>query len=532
MRYPTVSAFFASLFACEAIALPSQTDLPTEIRLLVHARSADEIESDPGKPAGYPGLRFRAPALADLGRRFACKSVARLTPWDHSEGTLILRFPRTWAARTLIEAYRASGRFDAIEEDGIGFGHGAPVPAVAMAAAKAADATVDPNDPYFGWQYGLKNTGTRTFESTKGKSGADIKAVEAWAIQPGSEAILVAVLDCGLNLNHPDIGSRVWTNPKEIAGNGKDDDGNGYVDDVHGWSFANDPQIESQPGTADVSDGFGHGTNVAGIIGAIGDNGMGVSGVARCTIMPVKVLNAHNWGYYSWWAAGLRYAVDQGARIVNMSMGGPDGNTAALKSAVTYALQHGVTITVSMGNERVSTPMYPAAFDGIIAVGATGPDDDWVHSFPWDTTKGSNSGPHISVSAPGNFIYGLDYASTTNYQGYWSGTSQAAPHVAGVCALLLAQDPTRTPADLKRLIEAGADDQVGNANLDKPGFDAYFGHGRLNAKRSLAAGVTSILKPLPHADGGWGRLPSGIDFLGRLLPAASFRRGARGMIGP
>jgi subtilisin family serine protease len=219
-----------------------------------------------------------------------------------------------------------------------------------------------------------------------------------------------------------------------------------------------------------------------------------MAGVARCTLMPVKVLNIENWGYFSWWAAGIRYAVDNGARIINMSMGGPNGDVPTLRSAIAYALQKGVTVVVSMGNSRSPVPDYPAAFDGVIAVGATGPDDRYVQHFPWDTSKGSNYGPHISVCAPGNFIYGLHYSNSNEYGTYWSGTSQAAPHVAGVCALLLAQDPTRKPADLKRLLEAGADDQVGDPAQDTPGFDERYGHGRLNAKRSLAAGITVSIR--------------------------------------
>ncbi|MDB5047217.1 MAG: type sorting protein [Fibrobacteres bacterium] len=497
--------------------------LPPEIRLLVHPKPTTLLQapsplpsantplsaSNP-KPARYP--RFASADLDNLGRRFACKPIARMCPWDEKEGTLVLRFPRgAVSEKALLDAYKATGRFDLVELDGIGFGHGA---ASTMGAAGGAGIAADPNDPYFNLQYGLRNPGVRKFETTQSKAGADIKAVEAWDLNPGSTGILVAVLDCGLNTKHPDIAARVWVNKGEIAGNGKDDDGNGFIDDVNGWAFANDAQNESLPGSADVSDGLGHGTNVAGIIGAISGNGFGMAGVARCTIMPVKVLNNQNWGYFSWWAAGIRYAVDNGARVINMSMGGPNGNTTVLHNAIDYALQRNVAMVISMGNSRSDVPDYPAAFDGVIAVGATGPDDRYVKSFPWDTTKGSNYGPHISVCAPGNFIYGLHFSDSNEYGTYWSGTSQAAPHVTGVCALLLAQDPARKPADLKRLLEAGADDGVGDPAQDTPGFDVHYGHGRLNAKRSLAAGAAVAIR-LP-----WGRKEA---FTGAFGPLAGWR---------
>ena len=500
------SALALFLLGTFSLGLSAAASLPPEIRLLVRPKAglvADAPASAPN-PARYP--RFQSPALDSLGRRFACGPIQRMCPWDRKEGTFILRFPRgAVSGKALLDAYRATGKFDLVELDGIGFGHGAAGSAAVTAlAAEGAAAAADPDDPYFGLQYGLKNPGGKLIEGTQSKAGADIKAVEAWDIHPGSTDILVAVLDCGLNTKHPDIASRVWVNKKEIAGNGKDDDGNGYIDDINGWSFANDSQDETVPGTADVSDGLGHGTNVSGIIGAIGNNGIGMAGVARCSIMMVKVLNIENWGYFSWWAAGIRYAVDNGARVINMSMGGPNGNVTALSSAIAYALQKNVAVVVSMGNSRSSVPDYPAAFPGVIAVGATGPDDRWVQSFPWDTSKGSNFGTHISVCAPGNFIYGLHFSNSNAYDTYWSGTSQAAPHVTGVCALLLAQDPARKPADLKRLLEAGADDGVGDAK-DTPGFDVYYGHGRLNAKRSLAAGISVALRtPVPKDPTGLG----------------------------
>jgi subtilisin family serine protease len=483
-----------------AATTPGSASPSDEIRLLVHPKANIALEmstpvsapgaSNPAAPKLVRYPRFKSSALENLGRRFAARPMLRMCPWDEKEGTLILRFPRNGLTdKTVLDAYRATGAFDLVETDGIGHGHGA-----------AGTAASDPNDAYFTRQYGLKNPGTAKFNGIQSKAGADIKAVEAWDINPGSESILVAVLDCGLNIKHPDIAARVWVNAKEIAGNGKDDDDNGFIDDVNGWAFANNATNETLPGTADVSDEFGHGTNVAGIIGAVGNNAIGMAGVARCKIMPVKVLNKDNWGYYSWWAAGIRYAVDNGARILNLSLGGEDGNTTALRTAVEYALSKNVTLVVSMGNERRAIPQYPAAFSGVIAVGATGPDDQWVKSFPWDTTKGSNFGSHISVCAPGNIIYGLHYTNTANYDSYWSGTSQAAPHVAGVCALLLAQDPARNPADLKRLLEAGAEDQVGDASLDTPGFDAHYGYGRVNAKKSLQAGIPVALRPMARGE--------------------------------
>lgn len=527
-----------------------------DIRILVRPKAATGLQAESpqagysARPAGaaasrslarYP--RFVSPGLESLGRRFGAKPLIRMCPWDRKEGTFILRFPRNGFAvkrqsqQAILDAYRATGAFELVEADGVGRGHGEA--GTASAARKfglaASGMAADPDDLFFIRQYGLKNTGTRTFAGIQGKAGADIEAVEAWGIHPGSDSIVVAVLDGGLKINHPDIASRVWVNAKEIPGNAEDDDANGYVDDVNGWAFANGGDDEDMPGAPDVYDGLGHGTNVAGIIGAIGGNEIGMAGVARCRIMTVKVLNDSNWGYYSWWAAGIRYAVDNGARIINLSLGGEDGNVTSLRSAVEYALAHNVTLVSSMGNERSAAAQYPAAFPGVIAVGATGPDDRWVEQFPWDDTgtKGGNFGPHISVCAPGNIIYGLHYASTGNYDSYWSGTSQAAPHVAGVCALLLAQDPTRKPADLKRLVEAGAEDQVGDAALDTPGFDTHYGFGRLNALRSLKAGLPVAIAPLDPDRGRMGRAAirpdlgayadPARDMLGRFLPGGSAR---------
>jgi subtilisin family serine protease len=458
-------------------------------RFLAHLLQPTAISLSPPPSIDSPNLAALPSSawvsLQKLGQRFQCSSVSRLTPWDLSEGTLVLEFSEIHDPRVLIEAYQSTGLFDWIEPDGQGMAQGQ------RSFHGLAKMSAIPNDPNYGSQYALKNDGSRTFGGVLSKAGADIEAELAWDIQKGNAEILVAVLDGGIALNHPELKDRIWTNTDEIAGNGVDDDGNGFIDDVHGWNFA----VTGSGGNANVADEFGHGTNVAGIIGSISENGVGVAGVTRCTLMPVKVLDGNDQGLYSWWAAGIRYAVDQGARVLNLSLGGTDPGSRAMESAVQYALSKNVALVVSMGNERSDVPNYPAVYAGVIAVGASGPDDHWVKSFPWDTTMGSNFGEHLSVIAPGNFIYGLDYQDQTNYRSYWSGTSQAAPMVAGVCALLLAQKSDRTPAELKLLIEAGAEDGVGAISLDTPGWDPYYGHGRLNAYRSLLAGVSIALRP-------------------------------------
>ncbi len=200
--------------------------------------------------------------------------------------------------------------------------------------------------------------------------------------------------------------------------------------------------------------------------------------------MILKGLNNQNWGYYSWWSDAIHYAVDNGAKVLNMSIGGTDVSEF-LRDAVNYALNQNVTIVACMMNTNSNTAFYPAAYPGVIAVGSTNPDDKRSHPFFWSTTSGSNYGSHISVVAPGNYIYGLNYQSNTSYNSYWGGTSQAAPHVCGLASLLLAQNPELTPSQIKTLLQSTAEDQVGDPAEDTPGWDQYYGYGRINAHNAL-----------------------------------------------
>jgi len=374
----------------------------------------------------------------------------------------VISFPAGTNIQEVIEAYYQTGEIDYAEPDYIG-----------SSAGVKADV---PNDTYYSRQWSLKNNGT--FTATPSIPGADIDMENAWAIEQGSSTVVVGIIDTGAKLDHPEFNGRIWTNDHETAGNGIDDDNNGYVDDVKGWDFAN---TDKNP-----TDDNGHGTNVAGIVGSKGNNSMGYTGVDRnCKLMILKVLDNQGSGYYSWWTDAIYYAVDNGAKVLNMSLGG-SSNSTTLQDAINYALTHNVVVVVCMMNTNSNALYYPAVLPGVIAVGSTNPTDYRTSPFFWSPSSGSNFGSHISVVAPGNYIYGLNHLTNNNFGTYWGGTSQATPHVAGLAALLFAQDNNRTNAQIKSIIESTAEDQVGNPTEDVLGWDQYYGYGRINAYRALS----------------------------------------------
>jgi len=233
----------------------------------------------------------------------------------------------------------------------------------------------------------------------------------------------------------------------------------------------------------DPADDQGHGTHVAGIAAAAINNGQGIAGIAgQSLILPVKVLNENNQGTWADVAEGIIYAVDQGARVINLSLGST-ADSSTVHDAVLYAWSHNVVIVAAAGNDGTTTPYYPAAYAEVIGVSATTPDD---------VRAGFSSyGTHISVAAPGATIY-----STTpgNSYSFKSGTSMAAPHVSGLAALLLAQDGSRTNAEVRQIIEQSADD------LGAPGWDEEYGYGRVNAYKAVTWGATASLSGLAWND--------------------------------
>lgn len=386
------------------------------------------------------------------------------------KNTYLITFSNIQNIPELVDEYMQTGLFNYVEPNYIGMGGG-----------KSETQSTFPNDPLFNRQYGLYNDGT--FPNSPAKQDADIDMELGWDLGKGDSSIIVAVLDGGSKLDHPEFSGRIWQNKQETI-NGIDDDNNGFVDDVQGWDFTNNDN--------DPSDDFGHGTNVSGIIGANPDNGIGYAGVDwKCKLMICKILDNKNHGSYVWFANSIYYAVDNGARVINMSVGG-SGISQTLKDAADYAYTKGVIIVACMMNENNNVTYYPAGFEHTIAVGSTNPNDERSAPFFWSSTSGSNYGNHIDVVAPGNYMYGLSYSSNTNYNSYWGGTSQATPLVSGLCALLLAQNPQRTPDEIRAIIRETAEDQVGKSTEDTPGFDIYYGYGRVNAYQALKYTISSV----------------------------------------
>lgn len=263
----------------------------------------------------------------------------------------------------------------------------------------------------------------------------------AWQLSAGA-GVTVAVVDSGMKMDHPDLAPNAWTNFAEVPGNGVDDDNNGYVDDVHGVD------LTSTRTGQDLHDGLGHGTHVAGTIAAAA-NHRGVVGVAfRAKLMTVKVLDDSGAGTTGGVAEGIRYAAANGARIINLSLEG-DTDDPRMRAAIDAAAAANALIICSAGNSGIDVdrrPVFPVSIPApnVVGVAATEPDDGR------DLPDFSNYGRlTVPVAAPG-----VEVISTSKSGGYEykSGTSMAAPHVAGVAALMAAVAPNLPAADLRALL--------------------------------------------------------------------------------
>ena len=286
-----------------------------------------------------------------------------------------------------------------------------------------------PNDPTYASQWHLPK----------------IAAPQAWDISTGSVSVDIAIIDSGVDPTHPDLAGKL----------------------IPGYNFL--------LGNTDTHDVQGHGTAVAGTAGAISNNAKGVSGVAwQNQIMPLVVLDATDYASYANIAQAITYAADHGVRIINVSIGG-SSSSSTLQNAVTYAWNKGALVFVSAMNNNTNIPYYPAACTNAIAVASTNSADAKA-SF-------SNYGSWITLTAPGEYIY-----TTNNGGGYgaWNGTSFSSPMTAGLAALILSVNPMLSNVQVLDILKNNADD------LGAVGFDTSFGHGRINAYKSLVAAQTAI----------------------------------------
>jgi subtilisin family serine protease len=323
-----------------------------------------------------------------------------------------------------------------------------------------------PTDPLFPSQWGLDNTG-----QTGGTPDADVDAPEAWDLASGQPQVVVAVLDSGTDIDHEDLLANLWKNSDEIPGNGQDDDQNGYVDDYDGWDFHN--------GDNDPRGPYFHGTHVAGIVAATTDNGIGIAGVAGggfggsgARIMPLGVGDLSPDG--SILDDAILYAADNGAQVITLSL--TVGSSSAIDAALEYAYDdRNVLIDCAAGNNGPAVT-YPANHPRVIAVAATD-DDDQPAWF-------SNPGPEVEVAAPGVAILSTQPGNAYDVS---DGTSFAAPHVAGLAALVYSAAPDLDNEFVRGLLQDTADD------IAAPGPDPNTGWGRINARAALE--VVSNLDP-------------------------------------
>ncbi len=298
---------------------------------------------------------------------------------------------------------------------------------------------VIPDDQDYNKQWGLKK----------------IKAEEAWDINRGDPDVVIAIIDTGVDYNHPDLADNIWRNPGEIPNNNIDDDNNGYIDDDIGWDFVSVTSggangEDMGPRDRDPIDFHGHGTHCAGIASASTNNKIGIAGVSwGCKIMPLRAGYKTPTGDGSLattdTSSALYYAADNNANVISMSWGGAYSFT--LQSAINYALHKGCVLIAAAGNESSSYPIYPAGFDGVIAVAASDTNDQRAYF--------SNYGQWVDIAAPGRNIY-----STYLNNNYvtMNGTSMATPLVAGVASLIISQDRSLLPDQVNRRLIDSADD--------------------------------------------------------------------------
>ena len=427
------------------------------------------IKLTPDAYTDFQSLQSRS-AITSLLTKHNVESQKPIFPTSTSstdlQRTYLLRFSITANLETLKAAFEES---NLVEE--VSYNYLRPTLAEPIV----------PNDPKYPEQWSLPL----------------IRLPETWAIEKGNKGVIIAIIDSGIAYRHEDLRQKIWNNPGEIPENGIDDDGNGYIDDIHGWDFTDAPNVQAEgdfmDGDNEPLDESGHGTHVAGIAGAMPNNGIGIAGVAwNCPLMAVRAglsLGGSSRMQDDDSGAAIVYATDNGARIINMSWGSGQ-HSFVIQDAINYAHAHGVVLIGAAGNSKESESFYPAAYRKVISVASTTPDKQRFHR--------TNFGASIDIAAPGN---GILSTQINNSYRILTGTSMAAPHIAGIAALMLSKRPTLTHEEVRQIL-VNTSDVVTQADSDEPD-PKFVGAGTVNAERALlSSGVLQARITMPQTNSG------------------------------
>ncbi len=428
--------------------------------LLGNAITPQQANAAPA-PAGFSGGRIlvrprETVSLPEMAEVHSRMRTHVLQTFPRIGNLQVLELPPHANVQAIITAYQRSGRAAYAEPD------------------YTMNVLLEPNDFNYwnGDLWNFKNLG-----QYGGTSGADIHAPEGWDIQNTASNIIVAVIDTGVRYTHQDLAPNMWVNPGETgldefgrdkATNGVDDDGDGYIDDVHG--------INTLLNNGDPNDDYGHGSHVAGIIGAAGNNSVGVVGVCwRVQLMACEFIDSQGNGSISDAVTCMDYARSKGAKIINASWGGYTFTSAALQDAVNSARDAGIIFVAACGNnsnDNDANSLYPASYgyDNVIAVAATDRTDAKAFFSNFGATR-------VHLGAPGASVFSCWNGSDSDYRSF-DGTSMAAPHVAGACALVWAHFPGLRPHQVIKRVLSGVDPLPGLTGATVTG-------GRLNLAKAL-----------------------------------------------
>jgi subtilisin family serine protease/regulation of enolase protein 1 (concanavalin A-like superfamily) len=445
------------------------------LALAVLSPALHALEAGVARPAGHRSDRIliRASKGADEGKLQALHRALGsgvLRKVAAAGGTEVIKLPPGLDVAKALERFRASGAVEFAEPDYL------------------VQPLLAPNDFHYvnQDQWNLHNQGIYG-----GTPGADIMAEAAWDLRTDASNIIVAVIDSGVRYTHEDLAANMWVNPGESGTdaqgrdkrtNGVDDDANGYVDDVHGMNVLN--------GSGNPWDDWGHGTHVAGIVGAVGNNGLGVAGVAwRVKIMACKFITGAGQYSVSDAITCLDYARVKGAKIVTASWGGYAFQSQALRDALTALRNAGILVAAAAGNDNSNNdtmPLYPASYDldNIVAVAATDRTDNRAG---WSNYGAAS----VDLGAPGAPVFST-FADSDRAYRYYDGTSMAAPHVAGAAALIWARFPADTHQQVIQRMISTADPLPSLAGRTRSG-------GRLNLAAALGSSAPPPPAPAPAA---------------------------------